>query len=85
MSKRHILPLATLALLAGCSQTPTAPSELTIAPRFEGGIYAGSGNAVETPPAYDGGNTLGSGNVVDGVPGDTTGTARGGNTLGSGN
>ena len=68
MLKRHILPLsAALALLAGCAQAPTAPSEATITPRFEGGIFAGSGNVVggDTTQAGDtgrGGNFGGSGN-----------------------
>ncbi len=95
MTRRHILPLAALALLAACSQTPTAQIDMPTA-RFDGGIYAGSGNVVDGP------NTVGSGNAVGGIfggsgnftpsydtvdipPTDSTGATRGGNTMGSGN
>jgi hypothetical protein len=90
MTKRHLLPIATLALLAACGEAPTAQTETPTTPSFEqGGNYGGSGNVVESPTtSFDGGNYGGSGNATTGTDSTTAGggdATRGGNYFGSGN
>jgi hypothetical protein len=98
--RRSLALLLPAVLLAACAQSPTATTDRTPSIRYDGGLYYGSGNAVDPAPGGilmgGGGKLIGSGTGTgDGVsldPGvsmaeadSATATGRGGNYFGSGN
>ena len=81
---RRITSLVLLAIAIGtaaCSGSPTS-SAADVGPRFDGGVFGGSGNFVETPPP-PAENTTATGTEVTAADSVTTG--RGGVFGGSGN
>lgn len=80
---RKIIALTALALAAAaCSSSPTSPDHADVRPRFDGGIFGGSGNAAGSPPAPTPNTTSAAGNEVTAA--DTV-NGRGGVFGGSGN